>query len=186
MNFHSSLSTVKNYIDLKNLKFSDYKSFGFVRNPWDREVSFFRYFKRHIFMYRNLNLKEKSVKIDSSFAKYCYDRKSQAINFGEFLKNRTRAAPNQNRAQRRCCYDFLYDPESNTEASFIGKLENFNQDLLRIFKILNLPRPEIPHLNKTKHEHYSSFYTKQDWIDIVEEVYSKDIEKFNYKFEKKT
>ena len=42
---HSTLSVVKNYIDLKNMNFSDYKSFGFARNPWDREVSFFKYFK---------------------------------------------------------------------------------------------------------------------------------------------
>lgn len=182
---HSTLSVVKNYIDLKNMNFSDYKSFGFARNPWDREVSFFKYFKKHIFIYKSLNLKENSVNIDNSFAKYCYDRKSQAINFGDFLKNRTLNFE-KNRKPRMCCYDFLYDAESNTEANFIGKLENFDEDLVSIFKILNLPTPEIRHLNKTKHEHYSSFYKEQSWIEIVEEVYYKDIEKFNYKFHKKS
>tara|TARA_B100000212_G_scaffold341984_1_gene326986 strand:- start:14864 stop:15547 length:684 start_codon:yes stop_codon:yes gene_type:complete len=182
LNFHSDFLTIKKYFELQNLDISTYKTFGFSRNPWDREVSFFKYFKKFIAIYKQLDLQEKSLEIDYSFAKYCYDRKSQASDFGEFLKNRS--------LYRKCCFDFLYDFQNDTEVDFIGSLENFDDDLNHIFSILNLPLDRVFHTNKTSRSagqiHYSSFYKKQQWIDLVAEVYSKDIERFNYQFEKQT
>jgi len=49
------------------------------------------------------------------------------------------------------------------------------------FIFTHIPRAQIPHVNSTKHKHYTEVYSKKA-IDYVTEVYAKDIEYFGYKF----
>tara|TARA_Y100000361_G_scaffold126733_1_gene120858 strand:+ start:22304 stop:23557 length:1254 start_codon:yes stop_codon:yes gene_type:complete len=75
----------------------------------------------------------------------------------------------------------LFDSDGNQRVSFIGHFENLQQDFDTACSQMNLPKMLLPHKHKSKHKHYSEYYT-QEAIDIVSEFYKKDIEKFNYSF----
>ena len=42
--------------------------------------------------------------------------------------------------------------------------------------------PNLPLLNKSEHLHYTKYYTNSSMIDIIKEIYKKDIELFDYSF----
>lgn len=69
----------------------------------------------------------------------------------------------------------------NEELNFIGKFENFEEDLKKIFSIFNLNLPKIPKLNQSKHDHFLKYYDKES-ANIVKKWSEKDCEFFNYNF----
>ena len=64
---------------------------------------------------------------------------------------------------------------------FIGKVENINEDLLKLSQILGMPLKEVQrkNYNRTIHDHYSKYYNDES-IDNVRKFYKKDFEFFNY------
>ena len=78
----------------------------------------------------------------------------------------------------------------NKNISFIGKYENFIEDLKYVFKKINLNNYKLPHLNKNpiydrhpslkQESYYRTFYTEDWMIDWVRERYKNDFKIFNY------
>ena len=139
--------------------FSNYFKFSFVRNPWDKLVSQFKY-------NRNRSDLREIIGVDKE------------TKFHEYLikLNSTR-----NHVQWDCQHKFLYDDNGKLLVDFIGRFENFQQDFTTICDKIGIPKQNLPHKNKTKREHYTKYYddeTKQ----IVAEKYAKDIEYFGYEF----
>jgi hypothetical protein len=62
------------------------------------------------------------------------------------------------------------------QIDFIGRFERYEEDWAR----LNFGVP-LPHLNRSRHKHYSELYTPE-LVEIVSEKYSEDIEFFGYEF----
>jgi len=110
-------------------------------------------------------------------------------NFGNFIKSIFE-------------HNFLYFPQTffvnnnKTEKrsiSFIGRYENYSNDVNLLFKKLGHPTPKIPHLNKNsiyerhpnlnQHKYYKSLY-REDWIkDWVITKYKNDFQTFNYELD---
>jgi chondroitin 4-sulfotransferase 11 len=67
------------------------------------------------------------------------------------------------------------------DLDYIGKFENLQQDMNYIFDRCRLPRLKIPHLNSSKHEHYTSYYNDET-RSIVTKLFEKDLELFGYEF----
>ena len=153
---HLDIIQIKNKI--KPEEFERYFKFGFVRNPWDRAVSLY-------------NRKE-GVQLKNE------------ISFIDFIKwhnysTDTCIHPTQKKYQ----LDFFTDSAGKVIVDFIGKLENLQEDFEIICDKIGIPHQQLPHVNKTKHKHYTEYYddeTKQ----IVAERYANDIEYFNYEFGK--
>ena len=74
-------------------------------------------------------------------------------------------------------YKWLYEPQYKWVDSTVHilKFENLNNDINNFLNI----KLDLPHLIKTKHEHYLLYYDK-DSLDIVYNKYKKDFEKYNY------
>jgi len=141
----------------------DYKCFGFGRNPWSRAVSFWK----HIV---------KSAQYDTPYGRQARSKlksgKNCDKNFKSFVLNSGLINP---------CTHWLSSDGKNIDINFTGKIENLTEDFNKICDKIGIPPQQLPHVNKTKHKHYTEYYddeTKQ----IVAEKYAKDIEYFGYEF----
>lgn len=67
-------------------------------------------------------------------------------------------------------------------ATHILKFENLNEDF-RIVQDYFRSNESLNHVGKTKHKHYSEYYT-DELVELVRQRYILDIERFEYEFEK--
>ena len=173
------------YVSYKYLTqemFDDYYKFSFVRNPWSRMISFYKYFgfnKRYEFKSFLLNVFKNRVWQETYW----------------FVGPQS---------------EFVCDKDGNILMDYIGKFENLQNDFNYVFQKLGLSPTDIPHVNKSKttnprlsfypnqlakyliyhinKKHMPSFKSYQEYYDnesreFVAELYKKDINLFGYQFD---
>lgn len=161
--------------DLRNEKFKYYKdsksrknsqfSFTFVCNPWERLVSSYKYLSNGG---NNINdLKD----YNNLFSKYG-SLKNTILNWDASYFNQIHFKP-------QC--DWICDDTKNIIVDFVGRFENLQKDYDTVCDKIGIPRQKLPHINKSKHKHYTEYYDDETRA-IVAEKYAKDIEYFGYKF----
>jgi len=146
--------TTYNWDELINIKkyWNDYTKFSIVRNPWDRVVSDFFYCKKENYVQKELTFREEVIYNKDNLERW-----------------------------KQPCYDWL-TLNGKMAVENILRFENLNDDFQKMCSQLNLPTTiKLPHLNKTKHKHYTEYYDDET-REIVAEKYAKDIEYFGYKF----
>lgn len=132
----------------------DFFKFGFVRNPWDWQVSLYH------FMLRNKNHHQHQlIKNMKSFDQYIDWR----VSFNKHLQK-----------------DFFYDSKNKLLVNFVGKFENLEQDFTKICEAIGI-KTHLPHDNRTKHEDYHQYYN-QKTKDLISQHFREDIKLFNYEF----
>ncbi len=148
-------------LPFKPKKYQQHFKFAFVRNPWARVVSC--YFNKVV------------TQVHRPFSE-CFDKDFDF--FVDFIaKKDLKKADIHIRLQTR-----LFPAD---EVNFIGRLENFSEDLQKVFHIIGVPCPEtIPHKNRSRHKHYSSYYNERT-KQIIADKYKADIDAFGYEFETK-
>lgn len=136
---------------------SDYFSFSFIRNPWDRMVSEF-------------------------FWRKPWDQEIKNHSFSDFIEricdfdlNHPEMCPHFIEQ-----YKFILDKNGNKLVDFIGRTENFNKDFGYIIKKLGIK--DYLSVNKTVHKNYTSYYNKKT-RQMIFNKYKKDIQYFDYKFQ---
>ena len=154
---HFTMSEYLEHGYLDSGKFELYFKFGFVRNPYDRILSEFKYAKR----------------IYSKFKK----------DFKYFVKRPWGNSRRHSTIKQhiRPQYEFLYDADGKCMVDFIGKFENLQQDFNIVCEKIGIPQQQLPHKNASKHKHYTEYYDEET-KQIVAEKYAKDIEYFGYEF----
>lgn len=148
--------------------FNKFFKFSFVRNPWDKLVS--QYFYTSAVVRHELR-EWVGITIDSTFEEYI----TKLYNSNPLVLTHPHWAHQ---------HEFLYDLKGNQMVNFIGKFENFQEDYNQICDILKIERTELPQINKSsprKEKHYTEFYNDKT-RKMVETIYKKDIEIFQYKF----
>lgn len=141
-------------------EFKNYFKFTFIRNPWDRVVSFYHY------------------QIKRKWDYYPFD---ETIPFKEFVKNWLKQMPRQTTLNTHPCYDWISDEHDELIIDFVGRVENFQKDFDIVCEKIGIPQCKLPHNNKTNHKHYTEYYDEET-KEIVAEKYAKDIKYFGYKF----
>lgn len=146
-----------------------YKSFAFVRNPWDRLVSLY-----HDFKFNRQNQYSEQITVNpallseyNTFEEFCFELPESAY-----------------------FADIHFLPQSHfthvnniRRVTEIGKFENINEDFDKIVERFNLKLAmPLRHSNKSDHINYRSYYTSVSLIDTVAELYKDDVEHFNYDF----
>ncbi len=135
-------------------EYNDYYKFAFVRNPWERVLSWYFFSKRSNEPTRN----------------------TTNISFEEFVKNKElkyRVWGNQNQTQ----YKFTKG------CDFIGKTEHLQRDFNKVCDKVGIPHMKLGRANKTKHTHYTEYYDWKT-REIVANEFADDIDYFNYWFGK--
>ena len=117
--------------ELTEKHYDDYFKFAFVRNPWDRVVSWFGFGKK---VHRDdLNIKNET--------------------FDNFILNKSKShrwgGDNQHQHNFTNCCDF------------IGRFENLQEDFNTICGKIGIPQQKLPHQNKSKHKYYTEYYDEK-------------------------
>jgi hypothetical protein len=142
--------------------FADFFWFCFVRNPWDRLVSEWQWQKK-----------------GSKSKKHGHDRFFYA-DFNEFVF----FAITQCQTNRffwcnhwRPQTDFIDD-----EMDFIGRMENYEADVRKVFALLDVKLDSIPRKNGSRLRlNYRDLYDEHA-RKIVADFYAEDIRRFGYSF----
>jgi hypothetical protein len=138
-------------------KYWDYYTFSFVRNPWERMLSWY-------FLVHSNAFKSRPESIKADFERFLRDDLKEA--HGSFY-------PNQ--------LDYLTDANGNIRVDKIGRFEHYEDDIRDIFSRLNLPFSGIPQLNKSIQTYSPSYYSENS-IEIVANMCKADIDFFGYEF----
>jgi len=163
----------ENYLEKKIFKQSF--KFCFVRNPYDRLVSLYKYHKVNERL--NLNFDD--------FVKYLYEEhKNKTIppiglyNIKTFDKKSKLYHPKIYGSQYNCMEKWV-----PSDIGFIGRFENLDHDIYELIKILGYTGPNItiPKLNYTKQDNYLNYYKNDKTINYVSKIYEKDFSRFGYK-----
>lgn len=127
--------------------------FTFVRNPYDRIVSYFSWGK--------------------------FNNPHNFIDFESFVKTRLSKKDFFNGDFKLQTFS-IDDPG---KCDFIGRFENFADDFDTVMKMLGIKFDGLTmHRNKMKRDEYRKYYTSSEIKDIVTEKFQKDIETFDYTF----
>ena len=180
----------REYVPLRYMtqeQYDSYYSFAFVRNPWHRVVSFYKYLDY-----------------------------AQAMDFRTFLDRAFRTDLYQDMHWfTRPQADFVFDRDGQLMVDFVGCFEHLKRDWAVVCADLGLGEVALPHVNKSAAEkpglldirrhlkalrnagrrlqvrsgpiqHHKRFqdYYDDDTRELVAELYRSDIELFGYRFDR--
>jgi hypothetical protein len=151
----------------------EYFIFGFVRNPWARMYSWYAMMRR-----AETQAAEGNSKAAQQLAKNrLWKRVLPAYpDFESFVLR----GPDEQRELRRAQITYLRG--QGRRADFIGRQENFDADLQKVWDRIGLEWPgESLKVNTGPSADYRQHYT-DEMRDKVAEVFAKDLKRFKYEF----
>ncbi len=181
---HLKLNDYLNFQYISPELFQEYFKFAFVRNPWSRTVSFFKYGRFNQVM---------------SFQKFVEQELPKLIKNKEWFYGPQ--------------YHFIYEGSNSTNIDFIGRFEDINKDMMKVCQRLNIPFKQLPYRNESRISneekdtwHFIKYtirnplsilnnsgdqinskdykaYFDSNLINVIAELYHLDVEAFNYNFE---
>lgn len=159
---HLNYDFYKEYARGQMMNLEDFFVFTFVRNPYSRLYSGWKFIHREIQNGRALFQKRKRV-IGNSFE--------------EFMDNFEKIEDPFKVIQLQSHF------VKNSQCDFVGRYENFKEDLIKVCAKINIElKPDIPWLNKTSthNKEYLEHYNERT-KSIVYDYYKEDFLQFNYK-----
>ncbi|MGD8780929.1 MAG: sulfotransferase family 2 domain-containing protein [Ignavibacteria bacterium] len=140
--------------------------FAFVRNPWERFVSWY-------------------ALIGQSTGKLIADPVSEHWKgFDGFLESWSSEMILIDGVSRpkHSQWALLSDADGKLLTDDIGRFESFEEDVLRIFKKIGINCSSLPKVNTSRHLHYSCYYSDFG-RELISNVFNDDVENFGYEFE---
>lgn len=134
---------------------NDYRAFAFVRNPWERLVSWYALSNRS----GQVSLENFAGFVEAWLARLEHSKEER------FLARQT---------------DYFRDDE-RSQPCLVGRYEAFESELSRIFTLLGLSLSSSENLNISKHGHYREYYS-QAMLEKLQPYFQDDSSKFGYSF----
>jgi hypothetical protein len=157
---HYTAMELRNILGAK--AFANMFKFCFVRNPWDKVVSEFRF---RIWTYQN------DLTPETSF--------TQWVNLAYVNKDpKYHDWPKMFLPQ----LEWITDEKGEIAVDFVGRFENVQNDFDRISDAIKIDRQSLRHENRSrKGDSYRNYYNSETKA-IVEKLFKADIEYFGYEF----
>ncbi|GGC06843.1 hypothetical protein GCM10011352_36350 [Marinobacterium zhoushanense] len=152
--FHSHISAIELIDKLGEDEFKKYFSFAFVRNPWDWQVSLYKFMLKDKYHYQH-----EFIKGLGGFEQYLQWRCSGNV-----------------RLQK----DFICSRTGRVALNFVGKYENLAVDFKKICSEVGIVA-DLPWRNSSGEKNYRDFYNEKTKL-LVEESFKDDIDLFGYSF----
>jgi len=144
----------------------DYFVFGFVRNPWERILSLYRY----------MTERRPRPEIDS------------VVSFSDFVQQAAEGVPwIRGLHSMRTQLDYFRTGDSRgVHADFVGHFEYLHQDFASVAKRIGATLGPLPHLNSSTNStlNYQREY-RDSSIETIGTLFHEDIEVFGYEFERR-
>lgn len=139
--------------------FQEYYKFSVVRNPFTKTVSQYLYMSRREDLRDFLNMKK-----NATFIEYLH------------------LISQKEHVQWKPQVDFVLDENNKPLLDDIIKLEKIKENYAYLTSKVGVSFNGLSHHNKGNYEAFKDYHTKES-IDIISEIYKKDIEYFNYEYE---
>ena len=150
---HISLAQLRPHLPAE--EFDGFFKFAFVRNPFDRFISYCA------FMTRN----------GDAFA-----RDPRAV-----MRHFLFTAPQHHRLLFQPQHSFLTDGDGRLFTDFVGRVEQMQADFDSVCARIGIPPAPLDKINSAARGAYRDYYD-QPLIDAVAKVYERDLELFEYEF----
>ena len=134
--------------------FNSFFSFAIVRNPWDWQVSLYK------FMLKTASHEQ-------------HDLVKELGSFDEYIRWR---CENEVRFQK----DFIYSNDDELLVDFVGRFEDIEADFEKICSRIGIST-SLPKLNVSNTKPYQQYYTNETQ-ELVRQTFSSDIARFGYDF----
>jgi hypothetical protein len=141
---------------------NDYTTIAVVRNPWDRMISFYHYWK----------WRERVLDLD----------------FDYWIKNihKMELSHDKSKPNKLLRNQYWFTPSTpqtiwiHKDPTLLLRFEDMKQNEEVLQELVDCDVP-IPKLNATVHNHYTEYYTDET-RKIVDRLFALDIERWNYTF----
>ena len=161
INFKIGSSEFLDLTDMTHEQLNSYYKFTFIRNPYDKIVSAFKF-------------------ISNGYSSIC--------TFQEFIYKKQNCKNNIFVHSFINQYDFLLDHNNKLDINFLGDFNNLNEELINVLKKLGVK--EITHGKliteniKINHSLNTSYYYKyfnEETLKVVNMYFKNDFDKFHFK-----
>src|SRR5690554_1833650 len=141
--------------------------FSFVRNPWDRAVSAYRYLESG---------GNKTSDLDASKMLSKYN------DFDDFVINGLGEGLFRNHLLFLPQSEFVVNGEQELAVDFVGRFENIDQDFTIVLERLGIGSSLAKTNVSDRSRDYRSYYKKEKTVDIILNIYKQDVSFFSYEF----
>lgn len=136
-------------------EFQRYFSFAVVRNPWDWQVSQYKYMKKN-----KKHFQHDIIRKMADFDEYIVWRCNYDVRYQK---------------------DYLVSENDELLVNYIARYESLEEDFEKVCSRLGI-EAQLPRLNVSNHIPYQEYYTTQT-RDLVAKTFVRDIEYFGYEFD---
>jgi hypothetical protein len=151
---HVSLAQIRPFVGEE--AFQTYLKFAFVRNPWDRFISYCSFMTRE---------SEEFARRPQDVMRYFLFR-DRPVDHLLFFPQHT----------------FLTDAEGRLLTDVVGRVEEMQGSYDAICARLGIPSAQLEKVNSTRRNDYRGYYDAE-LIEAVADLYRRDVELFGYRFE---
>ena len=145
--------------------------FAFVRNPWDRFVSWFA-------------LIGQATRTDETeLARLADPESAHWKRFDAFLEKWAAKETQIDGVRRRELSQWaqLVDAEGVLLTDDFGRFESLAEDAVRLFARAGIASLTLPKMNSSRHHHYSAYYSAFG-RELVEHAFPEDVVQLGYRF----
>jgi hypothetical protein len=151
-------------------RYPHFYKFSFVRNPWERMVSWFAMLTRHVRQVSKPGWNRyKFAAATSGFENFLNADAVKRVG-----KSHYSLAFNQ--------LDYLMDTAGNLLVDDVFRLENFTSDCQLMAARCGFVLPRVFHTHKIQHAHYSTYYTPST-KQLIADRFARDIDYLGYRFD---